>query len=170
MAKIEAAIKDAIRRGARRQVRDLTTALRRDVRRLRRALGGLRRDVAAVRDVAAQWQRMAEASPWRPEVSDAELRAARLSPRLIVKLRARLALSQAALARLVGVSTAAVAQWERGRSAPSGQNRRALVGLRKLGRRDVRRLLARAGRPAAVRRRPRRARRRGRPSRRRRRR
>lgn len=142
MAKIEAAIKDAILRGARRQVREAATPLRRDLRRLRRALVGLRADLAGLREVAAHWQRMAQSSPWRPEVSDIELRAARLSPRLIAKLRARLRMTQTELARLVGVSTAAVTQWERGRASPSGQNRRGLVALRKLGRRDVRRLLA----------------------------
>jgi DNA-binding transcriptional regulator YiaG len=157
VAKIEAAIKDAIVRGARRQVREATLPLRRDLRRLRRVLTGLRRDLAALRDVAGHWQRMSEASPWRPEVSDTEFRSARLSPRLIRKLRVRLGVSQAALARLAGVSTGAVTQWERGRSVPSGQNRRALVALRKLGRRDVRRLLAGSTRSAPARkRRPRR--------------
>jgi hypothetical protein len=42
----------------------------------------------------------------------------------------------------VGVSGTAVVQWERGRSAPAGPNRRTLVGLRRLGRRDARQLLA----------------------------
>ncbi|MBI4010742.1 MAG: helix-turn-helix domain-containing protein [Candidatus Rokubacteria bacterium] len=142
MAKIETAIKEAILRGARRQARTLTTPLRREVRRLRLTVAQLRRDVAALRDVAGQWQRTAQSTAWRPEVSETELRRARLSPRLIQKLRARLALSQAALARLAGVSTGAVVQWERGRSTPSGQNRRNLLALRKLGRRDVKRLLA----------------------------
>ncbi len=142
MAKIEAAIKEAILRGARKQVRLEVTRLRREVRRLRRALGGLRREMAGLREVGAQWQRVAQAGPWTPQVSDAELRAARLSPRLIQKLRARLGVSQAALSRLVGVSTGAVVTWERGRASPSEQNRRGLVGLRKLGRRDVKRLLA----------------------------
>jgi DNA-binding transcriptional regulator YiaG len=161
VAKIEAAIKDAILRGARRQVRTVAAPLRRDVRRLRRAVAGLRRELATLRDVAAQW-RMAQSGPWRPEVSEDQARASRLSARLILKLRVRLGLSQAALARLVGVSTGAVAQWERGGAAPAGQNRRALIGLRQLGRRDVKRLLAgQAGTAPAAK--PRRRRRAGRP-------
>ncbi|PYM60054.1 MAG: hypothetical protein DMD79_16505, partial [Candidatus Rokuibacteriota bacterium] len=80
--------------------------------------------------------------PWRPSASEAELQHARLSPRLIRTLRTRLALSQAALARLVGVSAAAVVQSERGRSTPTDQNRSALIGLRRLGRREVKRHLA----------------------------
>jgi DNA-binding transcriptional regulator YiaG len=141
MAKIEAAIKEAILRGARRQVRAITTPLRREVRRLRLTVGQLRRDLSAWRDVARQWQRVSRSAAWKPDVSDAELKTSRLSPRLIQKLRARLALSQAALARLTGVSTGAVVQWEHGRSTPSGPNRKSLVALRKLGRRDARRLL-----------------------------
>ena len=148
MAKIEAAIRDAIARGARRQIRQVASPLRREVRRLRVVVRALRADVSAVREVAAQWQRAAGAKPWRPDVSDAEVDAARLSPRLVQKLRTRLRLSQAMLARLVGVSAAAVVQWERGRSAPAGQNRRALVALRKLGRRDLKRLLAGVTKPA----------------------
>ena len=77
-------------------------------------------------------------------MSEDEARAARLSPGLIRKLRKRLALSQAAVARLVGVSPAAVVQWEQGRATPAGKNRAALVGLRRLGRRQAKRLLASA--------------------------
>jgi DNA-binding transcriptional regulator YiaG len=169
VAKIEAAIKEAILRGARRQVRAVTVPVRREVRRLRRTLGELRREMAALREVASQWQRVAPSAPWRPDVSEDELRAARLSAGLIRKLRRRLALSQAALARLVGVSTGAVVQWEQGRSAPSGQNRKNLIALRKLGRRDVKRALAAMPKPATAPagRRQGRRRRRGRPRKRR---
>jgi DNA-binding transcriptional regulator YiaG len=142
VAKIEAAIKEAVLRGARRQVRSVTGPVRREVRRLRHLVAQLRRDVSALRDVATQWQRAARATPWQPAVTDSEMREARLSPRLVRKLRVRLGLSQSALARLVGVSAASVVQWEQGRSRPAGENRKNLVGLRKLGRRDVKRLLA----------------------------
>ena len=142
MAKIESAIREAIARGARKQIRQVTSPLRREVRRLRQVVRRLRADVSAMREVALQWQRAARARPWQPEVSEQESKAARLSARLIQKLRARLGLSQTRVARLVGVSAGAVVQWERGRSAPSGQNRKALLALRKLGRRDVRRILA----------------------------
>jgi DNA-binding transcriptional regulator YiaG len=169
VAKIEAAIKEAVLRGARRQVRSVTGPVRREVRRLRHLVAQLRRDVSALRDVAAQWQRVARATPWQPAVSDSELREARLSPRLVRKLRVRLGISQSALGRLVGVSAASVVQWEQGRSKPAGQNRKALVGLRKLGRRDVKRLLAGMEQdgPERKSRRPRRVTRRRRPARRR---
>jgi DNA-binding transcriptional regulator YiaG len=142
LAKIEMAIKDAIARGARKQIRGVATPLRRDVGRLRQAVRELRGQLAALREVAARWTESQAGRGWQPAVSEEEARAARLSPSLIRKLRHRLALSQAAVARLVGVSPAAVVQWEQGRATPAGKNRAALVGLRRLGRRQARRLLA----------------------------
>ena len=142
MAKIEIAIKDAITRGARKHIRSAATPLRRDVRRLRQAVRELRTQVAALREVAARWSESQAGRGWQPGISEDEARAARLSPGLIRKLRGRLALSQAAVARLVGVSPAAVVQWEQGRATPAGKNRAALVGLRRLGRRQAKRLLA----------------------------
>jgi DNA-binding transcriptional regulator YiaG len=166
LAKIEMAIRDAIARGARKQIRRAATPLRRDVRRLRQAVRELRAQLAALREVAARWKESHAGRGWQPAVSEEEARAARLSPRLIRKLRQRLALTQAAVARLVGVSPAAVVQWEQGRATPAGKNRAAIVGLRRLGRRQARRLLASA--PAerrSPRRRVTRRRRRARPRR-----
>ena len=162
MPKIELAIKDAITRGADRRIRLVAAPLRREVHRLRRLIAQLRRDVGALRVVAGEWQRAAQATPFGAGVSEDEVKAARFSGRLIQKLRARLGLSQMALGRLVGVSGAAVVQWERGRASPSEPNRKALVALRKRGRREVKRLLERVATPARTRQRraPRRARRR----------
>lgn len=143
MAKLEAAIRDAIARGARKQVRAVVTPLRRDIGRLRRKVVELDGTLASLRRSAAAWDRMALAAPPVPPVSQEESKAARLSPRLVRSLRKRLALSQTALARLVGVSAPAVAHWEAGNAAPTGQNRATLVALRKVGKREAKELLVR---------------------------
>jgi DNA-binding transcriptional regulator YiaG len=162
--KIELAIKDAITRGADRRVRRVVVPLRREVHRLRRLLAQVRRDVGALRVVAREWQRAAQVTPFGAGVSEDEVKAARFSARLIQKLRTRLGLSQMALGRVVGVSGAAVMQWERGRASPSAPNRKALVALRKRGRREVKRLLEHVANPARTRprRTPKRGRRQGR--------
>jgi DNA-binding transcriptional regulator YiaG len=146
--KIEIAIKDAIQRGARRQIRVFATPLRREARRLRRIIAGLRKELMPLQATAAEWKRVAEQTPWSSTVSEEAVKAARLSPRLIQKLRTRLGLSQTALAKLAGVTGAAVVQWEQGRASPSGARRKAVVALRRLGRREVKRLLAQMPRPA----------------------
>jgi DNA-binding XRE family transcriptional regulator len=140
--KIEAAIKDAVTRGARREIRRVATPLRRDARRLRQAFRALREEMTALQAVVAPWRRVTPPAPATPMVTDEEAKAARLSPRLIRSLRTRLGLSQAKLARLVGVSAVALAHWETGRSSPSGKHRATVVGLRRLGRREAKRVLA----------------------------
>lgn len=160
MPKIEAAIKEAITRGTGRQVRQVVRPLRRGLLRLRQAVGQLRRDLKTLRQVATQWQRVVERTPLTPQVSEEEAKAARLSPRLIQRLRNRLRLSQTALSQLLGVNRATVARWELGLSAPSSTHRMAVVALRKVGRKEVKDLLARTGKPARA------PRRRGRPGRR----
>ncbi len=143
MAKLESVIRESIARGARRQIRLAVTPLRREVVRLRRNVADLRRALRTLHQSAAGWKRIIEAAPPVPPVSEAEAKAARLSPRLVQSLRKRLGLSQMALARLVGVSAPAVAHWEAGASTPTGQNRGTLVALRKVGKREVKQLLAR---------------------------
>ena len=151
MAKIETAIREAIARGARRQVRPVVLSLRREVFRLRRKVAQLHGALTALRRQAVGWERMMEAAPLIPPVPEEAAKAARLSPRLIQSLRKRLGLSQTALARLVGVSAPAVAHWETGESTPKGQNRAALVALRKVGKRQVKALLARRRKETASR-------------------
>lgn len=143
MGKLETVIKEAIARGARRQVRVVVTPLRREVVRLRKKVTDLQATVTTLRRNAVGWKRLMEASPAIPQVSEEDAKAARLSPRLIESLRQRLGLSQTALARLVGVSATAVAHWVAGDSTPSGQNRVHLVALRRMGKREVKELLAR---------------------------
>jgi DNA-binding transcriptional regulator YiaG len=143
VAKLETVIREAIARGARRQVRVLVLPVRREVLRLRRRVGELQDTLTTLRRSAAGWRRLMEAAPRIPPVSEEEAKAARLSPRLVQSLRKRLDLSQMALARLAGVSASAVAHWEAGESTPTGQNRVTLVALRKMGKREVKELLAR---------------------------
>jgi DNA-binding transcriptional regulator YiaG len=151
LAKLETVIKEAIARGARRQVRMVVTPLRREVVRLRRKVTELQGMVATLRRSAASWKRMMDASPLTPPVSEEEAKAARLSAGLIESFRKRLDLSQIGLARLIGVSGTAVAHWEAGASAPKGKNRVSLVALRKLGKREVKELLARRAKEPASR-------------------
>ena len=143
MAKLETVIKEAIARGARRQVRVVVTPLRREVVRLRKKVTDLHATVTTLRRSAVGWKRLMEAAPAIPQVSEEDAKAARLSPRLIASLRRRLGLSQMAMARLVGVSAPAVAHWEAGASTVTGQNRANLVALRRVGKREVKELLVR---------------------------
>jgi DNA-binding transcriptional regulator YiaG len=121
----------------------VVTPLRREIVRLRKKVTDLHTTVTTLRRSANGWKRFMEAAPVIPHVSEEDAKTARLSPRLIETLRRRLGLSQMALARLVGVSATAVAHWMAGDSMPTGQNRMTLVALRRVGKREVKELLAR---------------------------
>lgn len=152
VAKLEAMIREAIARGARKQVRGVVTPLRRELLRLRKKVRELHATVTTLRRDAVGWKRLLAAAPAIPQVSEEDAKAARLSPRRIENLRRRLGLSQMALARLVGVSAAAVAHWVAGDSMPTGQHRMTLVALRRVGKREVKKLLARRVKETASRR------------------
>jgi len=152
MPKIEQVLKSEIIRLAKKQIRATCGPLARDVRELKRRVSQLSRTVAALDKMRAVMEAKRAAEGVKLEVPEEQAKAARLSPLLIKKLRARLGLSQGQLACLVGVSGPAVAFWEQGRSRPQGQNRAALVALRGLGRREVKRMLgekAEAGKPVS---------------------
>jgi len=91
-------MKEAIARGARKQVRHVVLPLRREVFRLRRKVREAQTLLTRLRQSAAGWERMMNAAPPVPAVSEEEAKGARLSPRLVLSLRTRLDLSQMALA------------------------------------------------------------------------
>ena len=142
MGKIEQTIKSEIVRLARKQLRATCVPLAREVRQLKRIVRELRRTVHPLKALGAELEAQRAAELAKLEAAPEEVRAARLSPRLIRKLRQKLGISQSALATLVGVSAGAVAFWEQGRARPREQTKAALVALRKLGKRDVKKLLA----------------------------
>jgi DNA-binding transcriptional regulator YiaG len=142
MGKIEQMLKSEIARLAKRQVRATHLPLARDVRRLKRTVSALRKTVAVLARLGTDLQTERQAQSAKLAVAPEEVKAARLTPWLIKKLRARLGITQGELATLVGVSTSAVGFWEYGKAKPEGHNREALVALRKLGRREVRGILA----------------------------
>jgi transcriptional regulator with XRE-family HTH domain len=60
---------------------------------------------------------------------------------LIRSLRGHLGITQRELAALTGVTIGAVHQWESGKFKPNMKKKAVMVALRKLGRREVRKLL-----------------------------
>jgi len=141
MGKMEQTFKYEITRLAKKQVRATCLPLARDVRRLKRVVSALRKTVAALARLGAELQAERQTQRAKLAVAPEEVKAARLSPGLIKKLRVRFGITQGELATLVGVSASAVGSWEYGNAKPEGHNREALVALRKLGKREVRGIL-----------------------------
>ena len=142
MGKMEQTLKSEITRLAEKQVRATCLPLARDVLRLKRTVSALLKTVVVLSRLGTELQAEQQAQRAKLAVAPEEVKTARLSPLLIKKLRVRLSITQGELAMLVGVSSSAVGSWEYGNAKPEGHNREALVALRKLGKREMREILA----------------------------
>lgn len=141
MGKFEGIIKSEIVRLAKREVRKISVPLGRDVRSLKSAASQLRKAVLTLQRITAQQQKQLEKREMPLQAAPEEVKVSRFSPRLIRSLRGHLGLTQKELAVLTGVTVGAVHLWESGQFKPSEKKKAVIVALRKLGRREVRKLV-----------------------------
>ena len=141
MGKVEGIIKSEIARLAKREVRKVSVPLGRDVRSLKSVVSQLRRTVLGLQRITASQQKELEKGKKVLEAAPEEVKESRFSPRLIRSLRRHLGITQKELAVLASVTVGAVHLWESGQFKPSMKKKAVMVALRKLGRREVRKLL-----------------------------
>jgi len=141
MGKLEATIKSEIVRLAKREMRKTSVPLSQDVRLLKSTVSQIRKAVVVLGRLAAQQQKELKKRKIPLEATPEEVRKSRFSPALIRSLRKTLAISQKELAILAGVTVGAAHLWEKGKFQPKDEKKAVMVALRKLGRRDVRKLL-----------------------------
>lgn len=141
MGKVEGIIRFEIVRLAKREMRKMTIPLGRDVRSLKGTVSQLRKTVSLLEKFAARQGSGRESEKFRLQATPEEVKSSRFSPRLIRALRKRLGITQKELATLAGVTVGAIYQWEKGIFDPRGDKKATLVGLRRLGRRDVKQIL-----------------------------
>jgi len=140
MAKIEAIIKAEIMRLARREVRAVFRPLRREVWQMSAKMSGLSKGMASLNRMAKELH-LEEAKP-KLEATPEEVKASRLTPDRIRGLRKKLGISMRELGILTGSSLGAILSWEKGKFKPKADKKAALVALRKLKKREVKKLLA----------------------------
>jgi len=140
MAKIEGVIKAEIMRLAKREVRSVFRPLKREVWQMRTKLSGLSKGIASLNRMAKELH-LDEGKP-KLEATPEEVKASRLSPERISSLRRKLGISQRELGILIGASIGAILSWEKGKFRPKGEKKAALVALRELKKREVKKLLA----------------------------
>ena len=140
MGKLESTIKSEIQRLAKREIRSTFIPLRREVRGMRLRLSNLFKNFSVLdRVTKEQLQKVPKKGL---EASQEEVKASRLTPDRIRRLRNKLGISQRELGILTGSSLGAVLSWEKGKFKPRGEKKVALVALRKLRKREVKKILA----------------------------
>ena len=141
MGKIGSIIKSEIQRLAKREVRSTFRPLRKEVWGMKLKLSNLIKNLTVL-DRLAKEASKGKSTESKLEASPEEVKSSRLTPERIAGLRKKLGISQRELGLLVGASLGAVAMWEKGKFKPKGEKKAALVALRKLRKREVRKMLA----------------------------
>ena len=140
MGKLESTIKSEIQRLAKREIRATFVPLRREVRGMRLKLSSLSKGVSSLNRLTKELH-FEEANP-KLEATPEEVKASRLTPNRIRRLRKKLGISMRELGVLTGSSLGAILSWEKGKFKPRGEKKAALVALRKLRKREVRKILS----------------------------
>ena len=140
MADLAGALKEEIRRLARKEIKAETGATKQAVAQYRREIAGLKRQLREQEKKIAFLEDQERKRLEEPEAEELA-EGARFSARSVKAQRERLGLSAADYATLVGVSPLTIYNWEKGKSRPRREQLAALVAVRGIGKREALRRL-----------------------------
>jgi DNA-binding transcriptional regulator YiaG len=145
MPNVAQVLREEISRLARKEIRTTCDPLRKQVQTLRRTVRSQQTKIDRLeRSLSKMVQQTASGTGtglYAPAEEAEQTTRARVTPASIRRHRHRLGLSQADLGGLLSVSTNTIVRWEQGTSTPRAQHRTALLRLRDLGRRDIKKIL-----------------------------
>ena len=148
MADLANALKEEIRRLARKEIKAETGATKQAVAQYRREIAGLKRQLRTQEKKIAFLEDQERKRLEEPQASDEAVENVRFSARSVAAQRKRLDLSAADYAKLVGVSALTIYNWENGKSRPRQEQLAALVAIRGIGKREAQRRLELLGEEA----------------------
>ena len=137
MANLAAALKDEIRRLARKEIKAQTGATKQTVAQYRREFAKLKRQLAAQEKKVAFLEAQEKKRVGQPQAVEEPAEGIRFSARSVKAQRERLGLSAANYAKLVGVSELTIYNWEQGKTRPRKEQLAALVAVRGIGKREA---------------------------------
>ena len=135
MTNLATALKEEIRRLARKEIRAETLQTKRSSAQHRRDIAALKRQVRDLTKEVAYLKRQDQKRAARPAAADAN--GVRFSPSWVAGHRERLELSAADYATLVGVSSLTIYNWEKGKTRPGREQLAAWGAVRGLGKREA---------------------------------
>jgi len=137
MADLAGALKEEIRRLARKEIKAETGATKQAVAQYRREIASLKRQVAEQQKKIAFLEGQEKKRIEEPQADEEAVESARFSPRSVAAQRKRLGLSAADYGKLVGVSPLTIYNWEKGKTRPRQEQLAALVAVRGIGKREA---------------------------------
>jgi DNA-binding transcriptional regulator YiaG len=140
LGKLESTIKSEIQRLAKKEIRPTFNPLKREVRTMKIKLSGLSKGITSLNRMIKELH-LEKAKP-KLDATAEEVKASRITPERIRRLRKKLGISMREMGVLTGSSLSAILSWEKGKFKPTGDKKAALVALRKVRKREVRKMLA----------------------------
>jgi DNA-binding transcriptional regulator YiaG len=137
MADLAGALKEEIRRLARKEIKAETGSTRQAIAQYRREIAGLKRQLREQEKKITFLEDQERKRLEEPEAAGEAVESARFSARSVKSQRTRLGLSAADYAKLVGVSPLTIYNWENGKSRPRKEQLAALVAVRGIGKREA---------------------------------
>ena len=137
MANLADALKEEIRRLARKEIKAETGATKQAVAQYRKEIASLKRQVREQEKKIAFLEDQEKKRLEEPQTSEEELENIRFSARSVAAQRKRVGLSAADYAKLVGVSSLTIYNWENGKTRPRKEQLAALVAVRGIGKREA---------------------------------
>jgi DNA-binding transcriptional regulator YiaG len=137
MTTLAVALKDEIRRLARKEIKANTGRTAQAVAQYRREIAKLKRQSREHERKIAFLEAQERKRLGKPELANGVDEGARFSARSVKAQRARTGLSAADYAMLVGVSGLTIYNWEHGKSRPRKEQLASLVALRGIGKRQA---------------------------------
>ena len=137
MANLAVALKEEIRRLARKEIKSQTGSTAQAVARYRREIAKLKRQLREHEKKIAFLEAQERKRLEQREVAADATEGIRFSARSVKAQRTKASLSAADYAKLVGVSLLTIYNWELGKSRPRKEQLASLVALRGIGKREA---------------------------------
>jgi DNA-binding transcriptional regulator YiaG len=137
MANLAAAIKEEIQRLARKEIKSQTGSTKQAVSQYRREIADLKKQMRKQGTKIAFLEAHEKKRLAEPADTEDAAEGVRFSARSVKAQRVRLGLSAADYAKLVGVSSLTVYNWEHGKTRPRQEQLAALVAVRGIGKREA---------------------------------
>lgn len=146
MPNIAALIKSEIVRLSKKEIRSAVQPLRKSAATHRREIAALKRVITSLERQAKQLAKKAPAHDGAKSMSGEK--PIRFVAKGLLSLRKRLDMSAPELARLLGVSTQSVYNWEHKKALPRKEQVAAIAALRPLGKKEAHQRLDASARPS----------------------
>lgn len=142
MPNVASVLKQEISRIAWKEVHGIMKGVAPSFTALKKSNSSYKKRIAQLEAKVAKLERQLGAKEAIKLPKPEQLEHSRLGASNVVKLRKKLGLTRAEMAKLIGASTNSIFLWENGKANPRAAAKAKIIALRSLGRRELKKLLA----------------------------